>query len=364
MDLQDLREAVSNSLDVSKRHLNDLFDSTKKLVQRTRTIKESKPQVQEKEINKFLYTPDELPIFGKEYWFLLFTGTGPTFKDQLMASFGRNNNNSMQINNIPQFKDTNDYYGGIGETWFYQNGNTMKFGKLGGKIKPSDKQISFETDEYTIRLSGEYPNYQVDIFNGPEIVVNLTTRMPKYGDSLEFFSIERANLGVEIGNVYLDYDGTMDGKHFEGRCYMQKVIMSAPFIPWYWGRFVFSNGSVLVFFLLWVDLPGIDRTIYSQAKFYDTDTKSYRVISNFEVRNIEGTDYWEVAHHSKNSTMFVLLKVYTNNVFEMRSKGEFRYNETFSEIREIYIEYEGKVYDNDWFGEGSGSLEQATGMAF
>ncbi|OLS20173.1 MAG: hypothetical protein HeimC2_38630, partial [Candidatus Heimdallarchaeota archaeon LC_2] len=188
--------------------------------------------------------------------------------------------------------------------------------------------------------------------------------MPIIGDSMEFFTIDKMSLGVEVGNVYVDYAGKLSGKEFVGRAYMQKVVMSAPFIPWYWGRFIFENGSVLVFFLLWVELPGVSRTIYSQGKFYDVENKTYHQFDDFEIKRISNTNYWTVIHDSNEKNIFVLMESYTNNVFVMKSRGEFNYDEMFAEIKEIRIKVGDRIFSNDEFGKGSGSLEAATGFAF
>jgi hypothetical protein len=195
-------------------------------------------------------------------------------------------------------------------------------------------------------------------------IVNIHTEDPKIGDAMEFFSIEKFNMGVEVGNVYLDYTGTLEADEFRGRAYMQKVVMSAPFIPWYWGRFVFANGSVIVFFLLWVDLPGPDRVIYSQGKYYDIENKEYKVFNDFKIDKVKGTNYFILHHDSDQRNVFILMDSYTNNTFIMRSRGEFRYNEMFTEIREIKIREGKNIYDSDYFGKGCGSLEEATGMSF
>lgn len=364
MDLNDIKERLVNTYSISKSNLSDLVEKTKDFGHRAMIWHDHDPVEKEREINEFLFTPDELPTFGKEYWFFLLTGNEDSHKDQLMISFGRNRGHSMQIDDSKQFDDGEDYYGGIGEIWYYKKGVTTKFGKLGGKITNSVQSISFETEEYKATFSGKYPVFQLRVTKGEMEVISIETRMPKIGDSMEFFAIDKVNMGVEVGNVYLDYNGRITGDEFMGRAYMQKVVMSAPFIPWYWGRFIFDNGSVLVFFLLWVELPGISKTVYSQGKFYDVDTQTYHKFDNFKVERTKNTNYWTLIHDSEEMTVYILMEAYTNNVFVMKSKGEFNYDEMFAEIKEIRIKYQDKIYDNSVFGKGSGSLEAATGFAF
>jgi hypothetical protein len=270
----------------------------------------------------------------------------------------------MSIDNQHQFSDSTDYLGGIGESWFHLQGETTRLGKLGGKILVNKNSIIFGTDQYDIEFSGEFPNYQVRVILQDEEIIKLTTAKSDIGDSMEFFSIEKFNMGVEVGNVYLDYEGLLHGEKFVGRAYMQKVVMSAPFIPWYWGRFVFENGSVFVFFLLWIDLPGPDRVIYSQGKYFDVDTREYKVFSDFKIEKVKGTTYFILRHDSQERNVFLLMDSYTNNEFIMRSKGEFRYNEMFTEVKEIRIREGDQILGTDFFGHGSGSLEEATGMSF
>ncbi|MHA2028990.1 MAG: hypothetical protein ACW99A_07210 [Candidatus Kariarchaeaceae archaeon] len=364
MDLQDIKERLINRANISKNNINDLVNKTKEVSERARNWRKRDDIEKEREINEFLFTADELPTLGKEYWFFLLTGTGENHKDQLMVSFGRNKGHTMQIDDSLQFKDGEDFHGGIGEIWYYNKGDTTKFGKLGGKIATQNDSVTFETDEYRATFSGNYPELQLTVSKNDSLIVNIKTRMPKIGDSMEFFAIDKMNFGVEVGNVYLDYSGKIEDTNFVGRAYMQKVVMSAPFIPWYWGRFVFENGSVLVFFLLWVELPGVSRTIYSQGKFYDVESETYHKFDDFKVERVRNTNYWTLIHDSKEKNVYVLLESYTNNVFVMKSKGEFNYDEMFAEIKEIRIAIGDRIYDNDEFGKGAGSLEAATGFAF
>jgi hypothetical protein len=364
MDLQEIKDRLLNTANVSRSSLNELVSKTKEVTERAQIWKRRDTTEKQREINEFLFTADKLPTLGKEYWFFLLTGTGESHKDQLMVSFGRNKGHTMQIDNSMQFKDGEGFHGGIGEIWYYDSGKTTKFGKLGGKIITRENSVTFETEEYQASFSGRYPKFNLRVTKNGLNVVNISTRMPMIGDSMEFFAIDKMNFGVEVGNVYLDYSGEIEKNNFDGRAYMQKVVMSAPFIPWYWGRFVFENGSVLVFFLLWVELPGVSRIIYSQGKFYDVESKSYHKFDDFKVERVKNTNYWTLIHDSQGKNVFLLLESYTNNVFVMKSKGEFNYDEMFAEIKEIRIAIGDRVYDSDEFGKGSGSLEAATGFAF
>ena len=362
--MSSLRERISDRYNITKSQLNDLVDKTKEISQRAKIWENTDPPEKQRQIDEFLFTPDELPYLGKEYWFLLLTGTGNNHTDQLMISFGRNKNNTMTIDGQNQMTDTDEYMGGIGEIWYHNRGKTKKLGKLGGKIISTDLGVEFSTMEYHVKFSGKFPNYRVEVGVDNQTVVSVATTAPKIGDSMEFFSIDRFNMGVVVGNVYLDFEGQIAEQDFKGRAYMQKVVMSAPFIPWYWGRFVFQNGSVLVFFLLWVDFPGMDRVIYTQGKFYDVEQQKYHVFKNFNIDHYENTPYFILHHQSEKYNIFVMMDCYTNNIFRMESRGEFVYNEMFAEIREIRIEIGDDLYDNNYFGKGSGSLEEATGMCF
>ena len=232
------------------------------------------------------------------------------------------------------------------------------------KITQGDDWIKFDTNEYQILFKGKFPNFSLFVTENDNELINIQTQSPKQADAIEFFGFEKANFGVEIGNTYLDFEGKLGGETFVGRSYMQKVIMSAPFVPWYWGRFVFENGSVLVFFLLWIEVAGIKKTLYSQAKIYDIDTNTYIKIDSFDVKNIKNTSYWIMTHDSEDYNFFVLIDAYASNVFTMKSKGEFTYNEMFAEVKEIKIQLNNKILDNAVLGKGSGSLEAANGIAF
>ncbi|MCY3410526.1 MAG: hypothetical protein INQ03_02710 [Candidatus Heimdallarchaeota archaeon] len=362
VDVSELRSRVLSRYEISRAQFNEMISETRKLLTNT-AIRKVRGKLEE-EINSFMYTPNELHAFGKEYWFFLFTGNKENFRDQLMISFGRNKNNSMKIDDSDQLLDCKEYLGGIGEIWYSFKGQTVKFGKLGGKITYGSDFIQFETPEYSVRFSGYYPEYKMTVTQDSEEVISITSKLPEAGDSIEFFNFEKANLGSEIGNAYLDFSGTIEGNAFHGRNYLQKVIMSAPFIPWYWGRFIFDSGSVLVFFLMWVEMSGVKRTVYSQLKLYDIQTKEYVKIDDYKIEQPKGTNYFIITQDSEESNFFALIHAYANNVFSMSATGVFTYDEMFAEVKELRFVTTESKYTTEILGKGVGSLEKATGMAF
>ena len=82
-------------------------------------------------MDAFLFNYDDLPNFGKEYWFMLFSGLGDSYTDQLMLAFGRNKRNNMAMDGVDQLLNGDDYKGGVSEAWYYKDGNFYSLGTQG-----------------------------------------------------------------------------------------------------------------------------------------------------------------------------------------------------------------------------------------
>lgn len=147
----------------------------------------------------------------------------------------------------------------ISENVYQFTGNPGKFG-----LKVENKHVG-------IALSmTEYNGYLSDVVDtGKSYFLNLSYRMNK---------IRRMNVKGTI---------TREGKdeRVEGSCYFQKVRISSPTTPWYWGIFHAEDGSFLDYFMPHLGLPmfrrkhehkswldRFERMLSTSFQFYDART--------------------------------------------------------------------------------------------
>jgi hypothetical protein len=362
ISLDSIINKISEQYQLSKNHLKEIQQKSSLLIKRHSSRNSQKNL--DNEINEFLFTPEELPPFSKEYWFMLFTGLNENYKDQLVLTFGRNTRQTMSIDEIEQSKDGDGYLGGISAIWYYMNGHAKKFGKKPCKIFLDGKSVKMVRDDFELILKGLFPNYTLLVHNKEGETIKLDLSLAKHGDSLEFYQFFKGNFGFDLGNTYLDFKGHINNQHFNGRSYVQKVVVTAPFLPWYWGRIIFENGSVLVLFKVWLEIGGAKKTMFNRLKFINSKTSKETIFEDFDHYNVVDTNYWITTAKNEENQIFVLFDVYVNDKFHFKSRGELIYNEMFAEVKEIRVNLKDEKLEQEELGHGVGSLEETKGIVF
>ncbi len=343
--------------DIEKKQVHDRITSIRQKYNAISRLKKAKTL--EEEINPMFFCFENLPTYGKEYWFMKFVSTDPEDDRQLLAMFGSGTNN-LKINskNI-DFKSCKDGRNGFMTSWFFDNKKQLVFDDA-CKISISDNTITaFDENNTRIRYSGTYPEYYFDTVKDKIKICSLKITPPKdKSNPFKFEHFFKGLFGFAFINLYFDFEGNLNNRKFKGKCYVQKVITVGPFVPWYWGRIVFSNGSVFTYYLPYINIYKLDYSLKSNFKFYDNETKKTYAVTDIAVEKY-GRKFprWVITDHKKN--IFISMKSYSSHKFVFKRLGSFTYTEHLVRVTDIYIE--GKKLDMKKLGSGIGLVEEAKG---
>jgi len=172
-------------------------------------------------------------------------------------------------------------------------------------------------------------------------------------------------LGFGNVNLYLDFAGKLKGSTFKGRCYVQKVVITAPLpnVPWNWGRIYFQNGSLFEFLHPYVSLSKFKRKFATSAYFYDAKNKESHIFSKVNVMKFGSKKpHFLVRVESENKEMIFMLKPYATKKFEIDSIGKLSYDEHLVNVSSFSFEDSKKPVELKDFGDGVGLLEDGHGL--
>ena len=310
------------------------------------------------EIDPMFFCFEDLPPTGKEYWFMKFVSTEPKDKRQLLVMFGDSSGhikiNKKKIISKGDERKRNGYM----TAWSYDNKkNLILDGESLISIEANNIVASDKQDK--INYSGKFPNYSLNLFKEDKEIVDFKITKPKNNsNSFEFGSHFKSFAGFALINLYFDFSGKLNGEEFSGKCYVQKVIVIGPFIPWYWGRIVFSNGSILTYFEPRLEISMLNHKISSELKFYDNTKDKTYIFRGLSVSKFGKTDPRWIITANKGKA-FVSLKSYSSHKFTFEKIGKFAYIEYLSEVTDIFIE--GCDIDTNKLHSGFGLVEDAKG---
>ncbi|MEA3342699.1 MAG: hypothetical protein U9Q92_00900, partial [archaeon] len=340
------------------------FEKTEKIRYKYKTIEKLfkiKGRIKSQALDNMFFEFEELPIFGKEYWFMKFTSTDTETKKQLLIMFGRPEG-KMKVNNsyVKNEKlDHNTLKGAI-VCWFYDE-EAENICDSVCNITISENQLISKSGDIKCIFSGNYPDYELKLTKRGDSICRLKIfepddNSPKYEISKNFKSL----FGIECINSYLNFKGSLNSEDFEGKCFVQKVIVVGPLVPWRWGRIIFKNGSILYFFLPQLQAFGFKYDISSELMFYDSDSDRIYKINDLEVSEYGKKETrWVIS--SKKNNMIVIAKSYSMKPITLESMGNLTYLEYLAEITDFYIETEDKVISLKDLGSGIGLIENAYG---
>ncbi|MFH0972231.1 MAG: hypothetical protein V1835_06750 [Candidatus Micrarchaeota archaeon] len=301
----------------------------------------------------FFFNFVELPPLGKEYWFLHFTD--PKTGHQLIVTFGRANM-AMDINRMKVRGSTN----ASGSTdcaaviWLFDGEKKLL---LNSKVRAAivreraGNSLRFESRGTAFDISGKYPHYALTYSQNGKELINLKIMKSRRGRPYEIQNLLVNKIGYGLVNIYFDFEGKLVGKPISGKCYVQKVIITSPFLPWNWGRFYFQNGDIFEFFALYYPLlPGKFR-LFSNAHYFDFKANRTMQFKDLNIEKTPAGDRWHI--YGKDYTLFA--KSYSSHPFIMRRFGEFKYLEYLAEAVDFSVHGRDK-------GIGYGFLEDAFGF--
>ena len=324
-----------------------------------------KPKCSYKHIDPMFFSFENLPPFGKEYWFMKFVPEqkNTNEKRQLLAMFGRSTENIKINKKHVKTKNISGKHSGFMNSWFFdKKKNLVVDNKCSISILPD--KITAEEKDTVIEFTGKYPKYNLKILKtgkkgkNNKTICNLEINKPKDSKTpYKFRSFFKLFAGFALINIYFDFSGELHEKPFKGKCYIQKVILIGPFIPWYWGRIVFANGSVLKYYMPKIEVFGISYKLLSDLVFYNSEEQKLYEFEGLKIKKIGKDKPLFIITDSKNK-FHAIIETYSSQEFLFVKTSKFRYTEYLAKVKKICI---NNHEITDKFGGGIGLVEEARG---
>ena len=318
-------------------------------------------------------TPDELffeiedlPSFGKEYWFLHFCA--PPFQEQVILTLGRSVD-PVRVNEtaVPEGAEQEGVVCAA-VCWLYSSKKKQVLFDSTARVRlekgSKANLLEAEKGDSRIAISGKYPKFSVELVRGGKKVFSAKAFPPKHGLPFELVHLMKTPLAPRFGaamiNYYFDFEGVLEGKKLSGKAYLQKVVAVLPLAPWNWVRLHFAKGVALDFF------AGKPLGEKSKLHFACND---YVEIGGKRVklRDLKLSSYlsgekriWILS--GKN--LFAVMESYSLQPFIMKQKTTFRYDEYLVKVTSFALREGGREYTLADLGEGVGLVEDASGYLF
>jgi hypothetical protein len=307
------------------------------------------------------------------WWFWLFffnNPKNPATPQQLMILWSTKNVSEIECNNLtmrlnhPIDKSNLD---GAVAAWYF-DGETMHHNFLleQCRIQVSDRGLS--SDSRT-------PTW---------FSINKTENTVKIGDDFEFiakagnhhdFSTPSYRSHTYLGNKgysiirlnHLDLRGQLKNNPIQGSAYFQRVFVTAPAIPWYWGIFHFENGGVLTYF----NPHLLGQSVKKEISFFDgnklhefTDIAIKLTVSG------ENIPTFTVSGENEHETITFIVNSYSHSSWTFRRRvlgiisNNLIYNEYPAVISDLKLanQQTGETIISEDLGKSVGNAEHTTGV--
>lgn len=342
-----------------KEHIKEKIDLINSKYNSILSLK--KPKQSHEYIDPMFFSFENLPPFGKEYWFMKFVpeqeNESGDEKRQLLLMFGRCTEDIEINKKYVKAENISGKRSGFMSSWFFdKEKNLVVDDKC--LISFLRGEITAEEKDTVIKFTGKYPHYNLKLLKRNKEICSLEIREPKNSKSpYKFSSFFKFFAGFALINLYFDFSGKLNGKSFNGKCYMQKVILIGPFVPWYWGRIVFANGSVLKYYMPRIEVFGISYKLISDLYFYDSQTQKSYGFEGLKVKKI-GTKLPQYIITDNKNKFYASIETYSSHEFLFKKIGRFKYIEYLGRVRSICID---GCDITDKLGGGIGLIEEAKG---
>lgn len=315
-------------------------------------------------LDPVFYKCENLIPYGKEYWFAIFTAMDKKKNPmQLIASFGRRNSRKSVIDNVEIRRespgDGTTRMGGF--VWGFDGRKKLTVPTVETMTTVTDHSIRTSGNGLSIDISGSAPEYRVKV-DSESIKCDFCLRKPASGYDTEVLNELKMRLNYQVYNLYYDFDGTLNGQEYSGRCYMQKVLLMTPMVPWYWSRFEFKDGSSFVFFKPYFGSRDVNYSLRNKGAFYSAADDRLYWVYNIDVKHDARFKNWKITSHGDDYSLTVRAKAYVNHGFNFRYGGAFNYNEHMVNISKFDFQTEGRKVNVRKLGGGAGIVEDATGL--
>lgn len=305
------------------------------------------------------------------WWFWLFffnNPLNPKKPRQLMILWSTKNVKEIECNRLKiRLNHNNDRKNldGAVAVWYY-DGKRMNHNfvleqcnlKLSGKELSSDSKtptsFSIDNDRSTVKIGDDF-NFVAEGNKGHKFL------MPTYHSNNYL-----GNMGYSIMKVNrLSLIGRIKNEPIKGSAYFQRVFVTAPSVPWYWGMFHFENGGILTYFNPHI----LGKSIKKDISFFDG--RSMHKFDKIKVRR-EGRylpAFLVTGDNSKERISFKV-KSYSHSSWSFRKKSlglipnKLVYNEYPSVISDIKLTNikTGRGVLLKKLGKSVGNAEHTTGL--
>lgn len=314
-------------------------------------------------LDEIFYKQENLVPYGKEYWFAIFTAMDKKKPMQLIASFGRRNSRKSVVDNV----EISGHSPGDGVirtgafVWCYDGKKKLVVPTVETMTTVTGRSITSAGNGLNIGISGTVPLYNVRV-DSDAIKCDLHLRKPSSGYDEEVLNELKMRLNYQVYNLYYNFDGVLNGREYSGRCYLQKVILSTPLVPWYWSRFVFKDGSFFVFFKPYFGSRDLNYALRNKGAFYSASEDKLYWVHNIDVKHDKKMKNWKFTSKGEDYSLDVAMKAYADYGFNFRYGGVFNYNEHMVSVKKFDFKAANTKIKLKKLGIGAGIVEDATGL--
>lgn len=359
-------------------------DKARRIISRIRAIGRLFKTRHYADPDKLFFTFEDLPVMGKEYWFLYFMVPGG--KKQAVLTFGRAEDgvrvNRTALSKAQEGGGRSREGGQPAET----GGHTYSLpcaavcwmhDKEKKVLIDSHAQVRLEREgeghkvnrltassgpKHQVVVEGRYPHYDVRLVDGGKTIFSARAHPPKKGMPYEIVNLLRTPLVSQFGavmvNYYFEFEGRMNSKPLAGKAYLQKVVAVMPLAPWNWVRLEFAGGATFDFFTAKPLGDGRREIHFACNDFLEINGRKIKTgqltLSSWLTG---GKRRWLLTGHD----FYLSMESFAMQPFVLRQKMTFRYDEYLVVVRDFAMKAEGKTYTLQSLGAASGIVEEASG---
>lgn len=314
-------------------------------------------------LDRVMYGTELLPPLGKEYWWFIFFGREGEKPIQMMLLLFRKHGQNMLVNDkkIVLKKLTENSFQGVAAGWVYDGNELHDLGDTNAvtTVYPERKRVESNIQGQEMVLSGGFPEYKLKLGD----IIDLDIRKGNYIEDKYAHGVLIPPFGMGWVDGFLDAEGTILGKKFNGTAHLQKVFGITPFGSFHWGRIFFEDGSTTSFFCLKIE-KNSKRYFHRALSFHDYKRKKVIKFTSpkLKISKKEGeTLVWIVEGHDEDKKFRIVLEVYATKQFTMEGGGSQTYIEYAIIAREFSLKTNDQVITLSDLGKGVGTFEDAYG---
>ena len=317
------------------------------------------------------FSVEELPVMGKEYWFLHFCA--PPNEEQVVVTAGRSVD-PVKVNDTAVHAGATPIHEACAHPdsvtcatvcWYHAKKRQVAFDSLAEvsvSKKGRERKLTICRGDSTVSVTGHYPHFHISLMRNGREVFRAHAHPPKKGMPYEKVHLLKnpiaPSLGAAMVNYYFDFEGELEGKPLRGKAYLQKVVAVMPLAPWNWVRVHFSKGAALDFFA--------GKPFGDSSPGMHFASNDYFEVQGHRVR-LGGVklESWLTGHKRRwvlsGPHLFLAMESYSLQTFSMKQKTKFQYDEYLVRVSDFAYSNGATRYTLKDLGPGIGLVEDASG---